>query len=249
MKKRAWMTALAAALAVLLAACGALCGAVYSAAVDETLYGDQSRAAVAQTLGNAQDAAVTAYIGLDAQEQREAAREIALYMADADAGETLDLPILNEREKAHMADVRGIMRTCEGARTVCMSLSAALAVICAWTGAGAPRRHRRVWTGALAGAGLLAALGMALALAMRSAGFGALFVRMHEWIFSNDLWLLNPDTDILIRMMPQLLFEWVLADVLKRAAGVFALALALLVAVYAVVSGMIDRHVTEGKQA
>jgi len=49
--------------------------------------------------------------------------------------------------------------------------------------------------------------------------------------------------------MPQLLCEWALADVLKRAAGGFALALALLAAVYAVVSGMIDRHVTEGKQA
>lgn len=46
---------------------------------------------------------------------------------------------------------------------------------------------------------------------------------MHRMLFINDNWLLNPATDILIRMMPQNLFETALADVL----GQFARALVL----------------------
>ena len=55
-------------LAVLLAAAGALGGAVRSAAVDETLYGAQSRQAVMDAMRLTSDGEVTVYIGLDAQE-------------------------------------------------------------------------------------------------------------------------------------------------------------------------------------
>lgn len=43
-----------------------------------------------------------------------------------------------------------------------------------------------------------------------------MFVGMHRMLFINDNWLLNPATDILIRMMPQNLFETALADVLGQ---------------------------------
>ena len=69
-----------AALAVMLAAVGSLCGAVYSEAINPALYGEKSRAAVAQAHGMRDDDAVTAYIGMDAARQNEAAKIIALYM-------------------------------------------------------------------------------------------------------------------------------------------------------------------------
>lgn len=33
--------------------------------------------------------------------------------------------------------------------------------------------------------------------------FNALFIKFHELFFKNDLWLLNPKTDIMIRMLPE----------------------------------------------
>lgn len=238
-----WVTLLSA-LTVMLAALGVLCGAIYGQATDAALYGEKSRQAVADALGTREEADITAYIGLDAAQQAEAASAIALYMAHGGEGERLGLPILGEREIAHMADVRGLIALCGNVRAVCISLAGALAVAIAWIGAGIGR-HRAALLGALAGLLALAALAFATFLMLNTAGFADLFVRMHEVVFTNDLWLLNPKTDILIRMMPQGLFERALADVAVQAAGALAVALSLLCAVYVVVSGMIRRHLAQ----
>lgn len=63
-----------AAFAVMLAAVGSLCGAVYSEAINPALYGEKSRAAVAQAYGMRDDDAVTAYIGMDAARQKKRRR-------------------------------------------------------------------------------------------------------------------------------------------------------------------------------
>ena len=83
---------------------------------------------------------------------------------------------------------------------------------------------------------------------MNAAGFGAMFVGLHRLIFTNSNWLLNPATDILIRMMPQALFETALRDVLGQFALAFALAVLLLAAAYAVVSGMVKRQLTQTEE-
>lgn len=243
MNKQAFVTAILAALAVVLAAVGVLCGSVYGVATDEALYGSQSRQAVAQMLGTQEDAAVTAYIGLDAAQQQEIATSLAQYMgSDGELPQALDL--LNERERAHLADVRGLMALCGAARTLCISVAAVLAVAAAWMGAMFAHRRSSVLAGAAGGLCVLALIAAALVLGMRTAGFEGLLVGMHELLFDNDLWLLNPDTDILIRMMPQTLFERAAVDVIRQSAGVFVLVLVLLGVVYDVMSGMIGRHFT-----
>ena len=63
-----------AALSVMLAAVGSLCGAIEREAVDPALYGEKSRAAVAQAHGMRDDDAVTAYIGMDAARQHDVRR-------------------------------------------------------------------------------------------------------------------------------------------------------------------------------
>ena len=80
MKKQKGMVSLLTALVVLLAAFGSLCGAVYHEAMSPELYGEKSRAAVAREHGMSEDDAVSAYIGMDAARQEEAAKIIALYM-------------------------------------------------------------------------------------------------------------------------------------------------------------------------
>ena len=141
-----------------------------------------------------------------------------------------------------MLDVRKLVLLAQKASQLCTMLAAALAVIAAWTSAG---RKKPVLLGAFAGCGVLVFAALFLALAWQSGGFAALFVRFHEVFFSNDLWLMNPDTDVLIRMMPQLLFERAAGDVLRRGAVSFVVTAVMLGAVYVLVGGMIRRQLTE----
>ena len=142
-----------------------------------------------------------------------------------------------------MLDVRALVNLANTLSKGCMTLAAALAVVIAWTGAKDKRRGLPfgVVSGALLAA---AAVGGAYSL-MHAQGFEALFVRMHEVLFTNDLWLLNPQTDILIRMMPQLLFERAAMDVAVKAMQMLLIMWILLCAVYWIVGGMIRRNLTE----
>ena len=99
------------------------------------------------------------------------------------------------------------------------------------------------------GAAILVLLAGGLLLMVRSGGFAAAFVRLHEGLFTNDLWLMDPATDVLIRMIPQLFFERAAVSVAARAGASFGIVCTLLLAVYAVVGGMIRRNLSEREQA
>ena len=230
-------------LAVLLAALGAVLGAVRSVAVDETLYGAQARLAVMDELGLASEAEASAVIGLDAPAQDELARRIAKSMAQPEADFAFEP--LNEREQAHMRDVHALIQAAQRAAQLCVGIAAGLAVAAAWTGARLRRRRRAVLLG---GACAVVLFAIAACAGMRG-GFTPAFYRMHELLFTNDLWLMNPETDVLIRMMPQLLFERAAVSVAQRAGVSFAVICALLAAVYLVVGGMIRRNLSEREQA
>lgn len=249
MKKQKIIVGVLAALAVIFAAVGTLCGAVYHEAIDPALYGEKSRAAVAQAHGMSDDDAVTAYIGMDAARQDEAAKIIALYMELGGEDTPLALDELNAKEISHMADVRRLITWFGKMRTLWITLVAGLTVALAWVGAELEKRHRPVVIGAVCGVGILALAAVIFVALMDTSGFSAMFVGMHRLLFANNNWLLNPATDILIRMMPQKLFETALVDVLGQFARAFILALALMAAAYAVVSGMIRRQLTEEKEA
>ena len=247
MKKISIITNALACLMVVLAALGSLCAAVTQKAFDVQLYSGMSRAAVMDTLGvtDALDvsAQTTAYIGLTDEEQNVFAQEIVSFMK----GETDAQPtVLNEREQQHMRDVRDLILLADQVSKACMTIAAGLAVVIAWTGAQDKRRGMPF--GVIIGTLLVAtAAGLAYVL-MNAQGFEALFIRMHELLFTNDLWLLNPQTDILIRMMPQLLFERAGADVAAKALQTFMIVWILLCAVHLIVGGMIRRNLTEREE-
>ncbi|MGN0995804.1 MAG: DUF1461 domain-containing protein [Candidatus Ventricola sp.] len=245
--RMAWITGILTGLMVLLAALGAVGLAVIGVAGDETFYAAQSRQAVMQAHGFASEAEVSAAIGLDEAQQEALGRDLAAYvMGRSDA---LPTDILNEKESRHMMDVRSILTAIDRMSRMCLSLAAALAVVAAWTGARLRRRMLPRAIGVLAAVALAALAAVGAALVIRSAGFEAAFVRMHELLFDNDLWLLDPQTDILIRMMPQVLFEQALLSVVSRALRMLALAWAMLLAVEWTVSGMIRRHLDKGEEA
>ena len=108
--------------------------------------------------------------------------------------------LFNEREVAHMRDVKRLIWGVYGAGAV------SAAYLLGFVAAGY-LTHRRSFTGALArhllwggGAtlGLVAAIGLGALM-----GFESLFRSFHELSFANDLWMLDPRTDYLVMMFPQ----------------------------------------------
>lgn len=247
MKKLTWITGVLVFLAVLLAALGAVCGAVDQMATDENFYSGMSRAAVAKYLGAQNDpqadAKVTEYIGLTDAEQAAFAMDIASFMA----GEKNALPadLFNEKEQQHMIDVRNITMAAGNMSRIYFYLAAALAIIAAWTGARLKKRALPKLIGVLSAVTLIMIVVTNVMNAISSGGFEALFVGMHEAMFTNNLWLMDPATDILIRMMPLPLFEQALLDGANLALRMMIVVCVMLIAVHAIVERMIRRHVTK----
>ena len=97
----------------------------------------------------------------------------------------------NQKEQQHMADVQDLFLLCRRIGLISSGATLLLALlgkhIC-W------RTVRRT---------LLAILAAVTALILLACiDFGSLFVLFHKVAFTNDLWLLNPQTDLLIRLMP-----------------------------------------------
>lgn len=244
MKKLSWITGILTCLMVLFAALGAVCGTIDQMATDENFYGGMSRAAVKTYLAAENDDQVTAYIGLTDAEQNAFAGEMAAFMA----GETDAQPdILNEKEQQHMLDVRNLTRSAAGMSKTYFAIAAVLAVIAAWTGAKLKRRTLPKLAGCLSAVTLIMVIVQNIMNQVTAGGFEALFVQMHEAIFTNDLWLMDPAADILIRMMPQPLFEQALLNGANQALRMFMIVWIMLIAVHSIVENMLRRHVAKGE--
>lgn len=248
MKKLSWITGILTCLMILLAALGCVCGAIDQIATDEQFYGGMSRSAVAKYLDVENDpqvsTKVTEYIGLTDAEQDAFARDITAFMA----GETDALPedILSDKEQQHMLDVRGLVRSAADMSRTYLTIAVALAVVTAWTGARLKKRVLPRLIGGLTAVSIIMLLVQNVINQVTAGGFGQLFVQMHEALFQNDLWLMDPATDILIRMMPQELFEQALLNGANLAIRMLLIVWILLLAVYEIVSRMIRRHVIKG---
>lgn len=66
---------------------------------------------------------------------------------------------------------------------------------------------------------------------MVASDFNKYFFLFHEIFFNNDLWLLDPATDLMIRMLPEEFF----ADMLIRIGSIFVGMLAVLFVISAIV--------------
>jgi len=244
MKKLSWITGVLIGVMVLLAALGSVCGAVDQIATDENFYSGMSRAAVAKYLAVEDDAKITEYIGLTSEEQNAFAGEMAAFMR----GETNAQPaVLNEKEQQHMLDVRNLTQTAGSMSKTYLTIAAVLAVIAAWTGAKLARRMTPKLVGGLGAVGVIMLLVQGVMNEVSSGGFAGLFVQMHETLFTNDLWLMDPQTDILIRMMPQPLFEQALLNGASIALRMLMIVLAMLFAVHFIVEGMLRRQLKKGE--
>ena len=101
-----------------------------------------------------------------------------------------------ENEQQHMADCRALFVLCRGVAmtamaAVCVTLGACLAL----------RMWRCAAQGFLLGGGSVLALAAALIL-WGLIDFDSLFVLFHRLSFDNGLWLMDPASNLLIRLMP-----------------------------------------------
>ncbi len=106
-------------------------------------------------------------------------------------------PAFNERELLHMEDCRQLFILLR--RALAVSLIGSVILI-AW---GFDRKSVRLASG-LAPLILLVPLGIFATWAVMD--FNAAFNFFHKILFTNDLWLLNPRTDLLIRICPASMF-------------------------------------------
>lgn len=108
----------------------------------------------------------------------------------------------NDREKAHMADVRNLFVGAIMLRAVaalsCLAIAGILIVCTSHPLYILARGFLQACTAVLSAACLLALLA--------AGNFTKYFTIFHEIFFSNDLWLLDPRTDNLINLLPEAFF-------------------------------------------
>lgn len=144
---------------------------------------------------------VSAATGLGEEELKGVRDKLIAYF-NSDQ-EYLDIDLFNQREVAHLKDVKGLVLL------VYYLQLASLAYIVVYAGLNFALRRGAFWRGLARGLiwgswttiGLLAVLGLWAAF-----GFETLFLWFHLVSFSNDLWQLSPGDNLLL-MFPQGFFN------------------------------------------
>lgn len=108
--------------------------------------------------------------------------------------------LYNNKELTHLKDVKDLFVSAFTAEWVATAASFAIAVLLLTSG-----KYRETSLAIYASAVLSIVLLVLVALPA-ALDFTGLWTKFHLMTFTNDLWLLNPDTDWLIRMFPEPFF-------------------------------------------
>ncbi|MBR5337111.1 MAG: TIGR01906 family membrane protein [Lachnospiraceae bacterium] len=135
----------------------------------------------------------------------------------------------NDREKTHMIDVKAMLDTAIAVRTACLLAAAVIIGVLAfiWRRGVAVFLARSYLLACAATAAFFAFIGIFIA----AFGFTEFWERFHGVFFTNDLWLLNPATDMMIRLLPEQFFS----DLVARSVLVFGIICGVLIIISAVV--------------
>jgi len=116
-----------------------------------------------------------------------------------------------ETEILHMKDVKDLFTVCFAVRNISAVLLAASVIFLLVTGS-ALFLLKCLRASGIAALALIALLAIAAAV-----NFERAFELFHEIFFDNDLWILNPKTDLLIRILPESFF----ADIAALIGAIF----------------------------
>ena len=104
----------------------------------------------------------------------------------------------HDYEVVHLFDVRSLM---DGIQLFARLCGIAAIILLAWLVFLFKRRKFSLLPGFIAFIALIAAV-----IFFTVIDFNRVFTLLHELLFTNDLWLLNPQTDLLIALMPEDMF-------------------------------------------
>ena len=146
------------------------------------------------------EAGVLPEAGISEDALRSIDRRLSDYLRGDNAALEEDPPF-NEREMAHMADCRRLFALLRKVRSRLIPWAVLLIVGGAYLLQDRRCARRCAWLAPLI---LLVPLGIfALWVAV---DFDGAFTFFHRLLFTNDLWLLDPQTDLLIRICPERMF-------------------------------------------
>ncbi|MBR3018300.1 MAG: DUF1461 domain-containing protein [Clostridia bacterium] len=152
----------------------------------------------------------------------------AVQVKDPDTGEMVNA--FSEKENAHLRDVRGIVSFLKLARYAGGGLVIGILGTLYFFGS---KDKKALLSDAARGFALSALFLLAAATALAVWGilnFDGLFITFHKLIFRNDLWLLNPNTDVLMALMPLPFFTWYAGEITKSLLPVLIMMLLIIVA-------------------
>lgn len=163
--------------------------------------------------------------GLTNDDLNKVIRQMTGYLSGRESSFNLNLqinnketPVFNDREIAHMLDVKVIFILLHKIKNLSLLVLAIFFVPYSLLTYFRCRRHRNARTMVLrrhywmniyktiAFNGLFTLLFIGALGFMIFSDFSKYFIKFHEVFFDNDLWLLNPQTDRLIQMLPEVFF-------------------------------------------
>ena len=140
--------------------------------------------------------------GVDSTTMQELDVLLARYL-DGDEGALDETELFNANEKAHMVDVYNIFAALRVIKNAAFVISVLLLVMVYYKRKN--YNYLQLRLGIVLGVALffLPFVGIGAWAVM---DFDAAFIWMHEVLFSNDLWLMDARTDLMIRMLPEAFF-------------------------------------------
>lgn len=110
-------------------------------------------------------------------------------------------PHFNEKEVMHMVDVQELFDMARLIKYVSLTISALIIIYFI-------ANKLQLYLGKILSNGLFLNHALIIFLfALVSTNFNKYFTIFHEIFFSNDLWILNPRTDLMIQMLPEAFFS------------------------------------------
>ena len=178
--------------------------ALHAVGTDDALYYREQSAAQVLPLAGISDGDLRA---LDAAMAAFLAGQPERLVPDGETALSMEVlgqvqPAFNEKEMAHMWDCAALFALLRKVRSRLVAWAVLLMALGAWLLNDRRRIRRAAWLSPLI---LLIPLGGFAAWA--TADFDAAFTFFHRVLFTNDLWLLDPRTDLLIRVCPESMFR------------------------------------------
>jgi len=131
--------------------------------------------------------------------------------------------VFNTREKAHMVDVRALYLNAVMFRNIAAVVVIAMSTLFAFL---FRKKAIRVLVRGFQQASVLFGILLAFILIYSLVDFNAFWIFFHQIFFRNDLWQLNPNTDLLILMVPEPFFNALVLRIMIRFIAAFGLVLA-----------------------